>query len=144
MSMCVIVYPNLNVVFAQDAQSKLSTLKEESEICYLIDGFETQIRATKAHTTQGTKRNEQLASVGTDLWNLCIRLNQDSDNHEASMRKVLLWARVFAFQILVIAHGTECSQPNDFIRLNKLAIKTGKSCIGQVHVKGRLGMLLTS
>ncbi|KAK9417597.1 putative Meiosis protein SPO22/ZIP4 like-domain-containing protein [Seiridium unicorne] len=117
------------IAFAQDMHEKLPNLKDESDVRHVIDELENQIRTLKSHTLQGPRWNDQLDLVGTDLWNTCVRLTHNSNEHSASVRRALVLTRVLAFQILVLAQGTNSNEPDRLIRLAKLAIKTGRSCI---------------
>ncbi|KAK9785215.1 putative Meiosis protein SPO22/ZIP4 like-domain-containing protein [Seiridium cardinale] len=117
------------IAFAQDMQEKLPNLKDESDVRHVLDELENQIRTLKSHTLQGPRWNDQLDLVGTDLWNTCVRLTHNSIEHSASVRRALVLTRVLAFQILVLAQGINSNEPDRLIRLAKLAIKTGRSCI---------------
>lgn len=127
------------VDFALELQKTLPAPKSPSDIRYLTDELENQIRAIKSCTLRGGQRHEQLDSTGTSLWNLCTRLKREEyDDSASGIHKVLIYTRIFAFLILALAQWGDRNAPNDVIRLTKLAIKTGRSCIGKLQISHQL------
>lgn len=121
-------------MFAHELLKKLPNVKDESGSQKLIPELEHQIRGIKSYASHGAHRYEQLDALGTDLWNTCIRLNRDNEDATALVRKTLILARVFAFQILSLAQDIGDTNSGRLIRLAKLAIKSGRSCIGKLHM----------
>ncbi len=75
--------------------------------------------------------NQQLDDMGTRLWNLCNRLRRDSADESMDVKRLFVVGRAFAFHLLAVAHRSEKYQLSAAIRLIKLALKAGGSCIGE-------------
>ncbi|KAI0008433.1 meiosis protein SPO22/ZIP4 like-domain-containing protein [Xylariaceae sp. FL0662B] len=104
-----------------------------SELQNLTSELENQINAIKAYFLRSTGyyRHKQLDSTGTDLWNWCTRIKrQDDAGVSPTKRRFLTLVRVYSFLILALAQWGDHNTPGDLIRLEKLAIKAGRSCIG--------------
>ncbi|KAH8205291.1 hypothetical protein TruAng_000538 [Truncatella angustata] len=130
------------LAFAQETQKRLPNLRDKNQIQYLNDELEKQIRTAKSLLTHGFQRREQLNLTGTDLWNLCVRLNHDNEDQLLSFRRTITLCRVLAFELLMLATDiNNNAPPNDLIRLAKLAIKSGKSCINAGEIEFALLVL---
>ncbi|KAI0020392.1 meiosis protein SPO22/ZIP4 like-domain-containing protein [Xylariomycetidae sp. FL0641] len=90
-------------------------------------------------------RPELLASIHTNqvlhssapLWNWCTQLKRQGDGTASPARaKFLTLVRVFSFFILALAQWGDSNTHGDLARLEKLAIKAGRSCIanGQLEL----------
>lgn len=85
----------------------------------------------KLHPSNNLQRNDQLNSLGIDVWNTCVSLSYDEDLSTGSLARALVYTRIFAFQLLVLGQCTGSNEPGDLSRLAKIALKTGKACIGK-------------
>jgi len=77
--------------------------------------------------------------LGTNLWNQATRLRREikDDAGPSKRRKLLLCTRVFAFQLLDLAHWSETdTTASQAARLLKVSLKASRSCIGK-PVPGR-------
>ncbi|KAI1084000.1 meiosis protein SPO22/ZIP4 like-domain-containing protein [Whalleya microplaca] len=100
------------------------------ELQNLTDELENRIHAIKAYflKSPGSYRHKQLDAAGTDLWNWCTRIKrQDDIGVSPTKPKFLTFVRVYAFLILALAQWGDHNTPGDLIRLEKLAIKAGRS-----------------
>ncbi|KAI2473487.1 meiosis protein SPO22/ZIP4 like-domain-containing protein [Annulohypoxylon bovei var. microspora] len=101
----------------------------------LIDKLENQINSVKDYLLKSPSphRHAQLDSPGTDLWNLCVQIKRQDDSDVSPTRsKLLVFVRVFSFLILALAQRGSHNAPGDLLRLEKLAIKTGRSWAGEL------------
>ncbi len=75
---------------------------------------------------------KELNESGTHIWNLCNRLRRETTDEAAttSLKKLYLVGRVFAFHLLAVAQRSDIYKAPDAIRLMRLALKIGSSCIG--------------
>ncbi|KAI1381649.1 SPO22-domain-containing protein [Hypoxylon crocopeplum] len=130
------------VSFCHQLHKQLPGNNGEQALENLTDELESQINATKSYSLKspGSRRHAQLDSVGTDLWNLCVQIKrQDDGGFSPARSRLLTFARVFSFLILALAQWGDHNTPGDLLRLEKLAIRTGRSCI----VDGELKFALT-
>lgn len=124
--------------FCHELEKQLSSKNGEQSLKNLTDELENQINAVKSYflKSPGSHRHAQLDNIGTDLWNRCVQIKRQDDGEAAPERKKLLTlARVFSFLILALAQWGDHNTPGDLLRLEKLAIKAGRSCIGIVHLR---------
>lgn len=75
-------------------------------------------------------RYQDIDNEGIALWNLCTRLMRTNEPQPKKPSDVLLAARVFAFQLLDAATPKAASTGANIMRLMKIALKAGKSCLG--------------
>ncbi|KAK6210675.1 sporulation-specific protein 22 [Pestalotiopsis sp. IQ-011] len=126
----VILYlPRRYHSFAHKIKKQLPGLKDKDDIRRFTDELEDQTRAMKPHPSNNLQRNNELNSLGIDVWNTCVSLSYDEDLCTGSLARALVHTRVFAFQLLVLGQGTGNNEPGDLSRLAKIALKTGKACI---------------
>ncbi|KAI1780407.1 SPO22-domain-containing protein [Hypoxylon cercidicola] len=126
------------ISFCNDLQKQLQSKHSEQTLKNLIDELENQINAVKSYSLKspGSHRHAQLDGIGTDLWNRCIQIKRQDDGEAFPERKKLLTlARVFSFLILALAQWGDHNTPGDLLRLEKLAIKAGRSCIVDGQLK---------
>ncbi|KAH9898758.1 meiosis protein SPO22/ZIP4 like-domain-containing protein [Xylariomycetidae sp. FL2044] len=100
------------------------------------DDHKIQIATVKSYSLRspGSRRHEQLDKAGTDLWNWCTQQKRQDDRRvPLGKTKVLTLARVFSFLILALAQWGDHNTRGDLIRLQKLAIKTGRSLEGNLE-----------
>lgn len=117
--------------FAHKIKKQLPDLKDKDDIRRFTDELEDQTRAMKLHPSNDLQRNNQLNSLGIDVWNTCVSLSYDEHLCTGSLARALVYTRVFAFQLLVLGQCTGNNEPGDLSRLAKIALKTGKACIGK-------------
>ncbi|KAI0900547.1 SPO22-domain-containing protein [Annulohypoxylon nitens] len=121
------------ISFCHELQKRLQENNDEHGLRELVDRVEDQINLVKDFLLKSLSphRHAQLDGPGTDLWNLCVQVKrQDDTDFSPAKSKLLVFARVFSFLILALAQRGTHNEPGDLLRLEKLAIKTGRSCIG--------------
>ncbi|KAI4860640.1 SPO22-domain-containing protein [Hypoxylon rubiginosum] len=126
------------ISFCHELEKQLSSKNGEQSLKNLTDELENQINAVKSYflKSPGSHRHAQLDNIGTDLWNRCVQIKRQDDGEAAPERKKLLTlARVFSFLILALAQWGDHNTPGDLLRLEKLAIKAGRSCIVDGELK---------
>ncbi|KAJ5063293.1 meiosis protein SPO22/ZIP4 like-domain-containing protein [Bipolaris maydis] len=112
---------------------------EGSNDTTLVDDLQTHIRTLplQASSTVFAKQ-EELDRLGTELWNLAIRLRRDetdvtiqSSDVTATQKRTLSLLRAFSFLLLDSAggHDTKRRQRKNCIRLMKVALKAARVCI---------------
>jgi type I restriction-modification system DNA methylase subunit len=80
--------------------------------------------------SDNVRRNE-FDRLGTSIWNICTRLRRQHEvDKPQDVPLVLLVARVFSFLLLDCAHQIGKSEAGNVLRLMKIGIKAGKSCLG--------------
>ncbi|KAI1165426.1 meiosis protein SPO22/ZIP4 like-domain-containing protein [Nemania serpens] len=105
----------------------------DSSLQDLNNEIENQIQILKAHSSRSltTGHHNQLNTAGLALWNWCTqekRRGVDNDVPPARNRFFSL-LRVLSFSMLTLAHRNDDSSQRAIIHLERLAIKTGRSCI---------------
>lgn len=123
------------IAFCKDLQKQLPSVTSQLDVKNLVHELENQIGALKRYSLQNpsSKRRNQLDTVATSLWNLCTELTRQKadESHPTVGSRLLVLARTFAFFVLALARGGDRNTPGDLTRLAKLAIKSGKYCIGK-------------
>lgn len=123
------------IAFCKELQKQLPSVTSQLDVKNLIHELDNQIRAVKPYSLQKptSKRRNQLDTIATSLWNLCTELTrQRTDESTPTVdSRLLVLARTFAFFVLALARGSDRNTPGDLTRLAKLAIKSGKYCIGK-------------
>ncbi|RYP22519.1 hypothetical protein DL765_001577 [Monosporascus sp. GIB2] len=116
-----------------ELQKKLSSISSQLDVRNLTHELENQICAIKAYSLRNpdSHRHQKLATVGTNLWNLCTQLMRQGQGESPTTAKfkLLTFARTFAFFVLALAQGSGANTLGDLVRLAKLAVKSSKSCI---------------
>ncbi|KAI1807755.1 SPO22-domain-containing protein [Daldinia bambusicola] len=126
------------IIFSRDLQKQLPSKNDGQVPCNQVDKLREQINAIKSYSLKspGSHRHAQLDSAGTDLWNWCVKVKrEDGEETSPARRAFLTFARVFSFLILALAQWGDHNAPGDLLRLEKLAIKTGRSCIADGELK---------
>lgn len=69
---------------------------------------------------------------GTNLWNLCTRLNREAEvkSSKSSASKLILASRVLAYQILHLCQWSTKASANIACHLMRIALKAAKVCTG--------------
>lgn len=110
---------------------------DAAETSEFIDGLRGQIRSLHSHpqrTKPGSTGDSELNQLGTSLWNLCTRLRRtDAPPNSVNNRSLVLFGRVHAFHLLDAAQCTENAVAAEVVRLLRLALKAGRSCIGMTQ-----------
>ena len=71
----------------------------------------------------------ELDTTGTGLWNTCTRLRRREESNK-QISVIIMMARVYAFLILDCAQSSGNGTLNNILRVEKVALKTAKSCLG--------------
>lgn len=85
-------------------------------------------------TNHGMVGNEDMDTAGTNLWNLCTRLNRETGD-KASKKpasSLILLCRVLAYQILHLCQWSSKASANIACHLMRIALKAAKVCTGMV------------
>ncbi|KAK7920786.1 hypothetical protein PG985_008808 [Apiospora marii] len=112
--------------------AELTDMSEQSEHRNLVEKLEGKVFAIKTYTprTLDMHTRSQLEETGTNLWNLCTRKRRNEGERASSgYCRVLLLARIYAFLLLALPDTKAEKQSNAIVRIFRLAIKTGRSCI---------------
>ncbi|KAI0381571.1 SPO22-domain-containing protein [Hypomontagnella monticulosa] len=120
------------ISFSCEIQKNFPSKDDKKAQKNLIDELENRIQAIKSYSLRspGSQRHTQLDSAGTDLWNWCVQAKrQDGCDVLTERSKLFTSVRVYAFLILALAQWGDRNTPGDLLRLEKLAIKAGRSCI---------------
>ncbi|KUI61426.1 Testis-expressed sequence 11 protein [Cytospora mali] len=122
--------------FTSDLQRRLPVDKDDptaaSALLSLVQKQAQTIEryAEKAH--HDFLEDVDLEREGTNLWNLCTRLNREDLDRpgKPSITKVVLWSRVLAFQMLHLCQWSASKSTSPVAcHLLKLAMKVAKFCI---------------
>lgn len=75
---------------------------------------------------------EDMDREGTNLWNLCTRLNREAgaDSSDSVASKLILASRVLAYQILHLCQWSSKASANIACHLMRIALKAAKVCTG--------------
>ncbi|KAI0142464.1 SPO22-domain-containing protein [Hypoxylon sp. NC0597] len=117
--------------FCHELPKRLPRKYEQQALEKLIDELENKINTVKGCHLKSTdpRRHTELDSAATDLWNWCVQIKRQDESDGSSARsRVLTFVRVFSFLILTMAQWGDHNKPGHILRLEKLAIKTGRSC----------------
>ena len=120
--------------FVREMQATLPNLNDPSRLQALVDGLEKQIRTIQRYNLKntGSEIGEQLGAAGVTLWNLCTHVKRDQDGQPSPVqRKALVYSRVFAFLVVTLPGLGSPSELRTLVRYSRLAIRTGRSCIGK-------------
>ncbi|RYP76845.1 hypothetical protein DL771_001581 [Monosporascus sp. 5C6A] len=121
------------ISFCQELQKQLPSISNQLDIRNLTNELENQICAIKTYSLRNpdSHRHHKLDTVGTNLWNLCTQLMRQGQGEfpPKAKSKLLVLARTFAFFVLALAQRSDANTLGDLVRLAKLAVKSGKSCI---------------
>ncbi|TRX97357.1 hypothetical protein FHL15_001635 [Xylaria flabelliformis] len=104
----------------------------DSRFQELNSEVEGQVQTLKTHSSRSlsAEHHDQLSAAGLALWNWCTRekRRQDGDVPPAKNRFFCL-VRLLSFSMLVLARRSDDNSQRIIIHLERLAIKTGRSCI---------------
>ncbi|TGJ79300.1 hypothetical protein E0Z10_g9466 [Xylaria hypoxylon] len=98
----------------------------------LNNEIENQIQSLKTYSPRSlkTEHHNQLNTAGLGLWNWCTQEKRREDNNAPSTRdRFFCLVRVLSFSMLALAQRRDVNSPRAIIHLERLAIKTGRSCI---------------
>ncbi|KAI2642014.1 meiosis protein SPO22/ZIP4 like-domain-containing protein [Xylaria nigripes] len=99
----------------------------------LNDEIENQIHALRAHSSRSlsTEQLGLLNSAGLGLWNWCTQgMRREDDKPLPALDRFFCLVRVLSFSMLILAQRVDESPSRPIIiHLERLAIKTGRSCI---------------
>ncbi|KAI0601756.1 meiosis protein SPO22/ZIP4 like-domain-containing protein [Biscogniauxia sp. FL1348] len=120
------------ISFCRDVRKRFQTEEGDASLRDLTNEVENQINAIKTYTLRspGSIRHEQLDNAGLELWNWCTQLMRQDDGQAPPLRsRFFVLVRVFSFLVLSLAQCGHNDTLGDLVRLRKLAIKAGRSCI---------------
>ncbi|OIW27318.1 SPO22-domain-containing protein [Coniochaeta ligniaria NRRL 30616] len=121
--------------FATSLEKRLTTISPASPVDdQLLAALQTHVRTLHGYCqkpSHPSSSNEELEKLGTSIWNLSTRLMRDTDGGPAwpDRRRLVVYARVFAFHILDAAQHSGKVDLGNKVRLMRLALKAGKSSI---------------
>ncbi|KAH8883678.1 SPO22-domain-containing protein [Thozetella sp. PMI_491] len=119
--------------FARDLGSRLSSAPDSTETTdCLAQEIEKHISVLHGyHQKPGSLSSwaQELEQQGVPLWNLCNRLSRECPADSGRSKRLFLASRVFAFHLLAFSWQIECTETRNAIRLMKVALKAGRSCI---------------
>ncbi|RYC63614.1 hypothetical protein CHU98_g2598 [Xylaria longipes] len=104
----------------------------DSRFQELSGEIEGQIRTLKTHSSRSlsTEHHNQLSAAGLALWNWCTREKRREDGNAPPARnRFFCMVRLLSFSMLVLARRNDDNSQRIIVHLERLAIKTGRSCI---------------
>ncbi|KAI8625467.1 SPO22-domain-containing protein [Xylariaceae sp. FL1651] len=120
------------IQFSNDFRVQFVNKADESSLRDLNHEVENQIHTLRNHScrTTDSQHRGQLGTAGLSLWNWCTRMKRDGCNQLLPTRdNLFVLVRVLSFLMLALAQSNDESSPKSIIHLERLAIKTGRTCI---------------
>lgn len=126
------------LAFASDLQKRLPTEKADPKAAAaLLAEVNNQARTLERYAERacyGMLGNEDMEREGTNLWNLCTRLNRkpatEMSSRNPEISRLVLASRVTAYQILHLCQWSSKSSVRIACHLMRIALKTAKVCTG--------------
>ncbi|KAI1112741.1 meiosis protein SPO22/ZIP4 like-domain-containing protein [Nemania sp. NC0429] len=119
--------------FASHLRAQSLDKASDSSLRDLNNEIENHIQALKVHSSPSlaTSRHSQLNTAGLALWNWCTQEKRRVVGNDAppARNRFFSLTRVLSFSMLTLAHRNDDSSQRSIIYLERLAIKTGRSCI---------------
>lgn len=124
--------------FASHIRAQSLDKVTDSSLQDLNNGVENQIQILKAHSSRSLTpgHHNQLNTAGLALWNWCTHEKRRGAGNDAppARNRFFSLIRVLSFLMLTLAHRTDDSSQRAIVHLERLAIKTSRSCIGMCHM----------
>ncbi|GAP85521.1 putative SPO22-domain-containing protein [Rosellinia necatrix] len=120
------------IQLSSNIRTQSSDKATNSSLEDLKNEIESQIQILKACNPRSlsTEHHGQLHTAGLGLWNWCTQEKRSERNNSSPERtKFLSVVRVLAFSMLILAQYTDDNSRKTLIHLERLALKTGRSCI---------------
>ncbi|KAI3327671.1 SPO22-domain-containing protein [Xylariaceae sp. AK1471] len=118
--------------FASDLRAQALDEATDSSLQDLNHEIEDRIHALKPHSSRSlsAQHHDQLNTAGLALWNWCTQGKRREGDQSSPVRdKFFTLARVLSFLMLTLALQSDDNSPKAIIHLERLATKTGRSCI---------------
>ncbi|KAI0539329.1 meiosis protein SPO22/ZIP4 like-domain-containing protein [Xylaria digitata] len=118
--------------FSSDLCARSFEKATESDLLDLSSEIENRIQSLKTYSPRSlnSEHHNRLNATGLSLWNWCTREKRREDNNLPSTRdRFFTLVRVLSFSMLVLAQRNDANSPRSIAHLERLAIKTGRSCI---------------
>ncbi|KAI8955904.1 meiosis protein SPO22/ZIP4 like-domain-containing protein [Xylaria longipes] len=132
----IIPYSARLALISQELSSNLRTQSfdeaTDSRFQELSGEIEGQIRTLKTHSSRSlsTEHHNQLSAAGLALWNWCTREKRREDGNAPPARnRFFCMVRLLSFSMLALARRNDDNSQRIIVHLERLAIKTGRSCI---------------
>lgn len=123
--------------FASDLQKRLRTEEDEPEsAAALLAEVRKQVSVLERYADKanhGMHGDDDMEREGTNLWNLCTRLNRELADKTAKgsvSSKLVLASRVLSYQILHLCQWSTKSQARIACHLMRIALKAARVCTG--------------
>ncbi|KAI0454480.1 meiosis protein SPO22/ZIP4 like-domain-containing protein [Xylaria acuta] len=123
-------------LISQDLSSSLRTQSfdeaTDSRFQELNSEVEGHIRTLKTHGSRSlsAEHHNQLSAAGLALWNWCTReKRREDDNAPPARNRFFCLVRLLSFLMLALARRSDDNSQRIIVHLERLAIKTGRSCI---------------
>ncbi|KAI0549533.1 meiosis protein SPO22/ZIP4 like-domain-containing protein [Xylaria curta] len=116
----------------------------DSRFQELNSEVEGQVRTLKSHSSRslGAEHHGQLSAAGLALWNWCTREKRREDGNVSPARnRFFCLVRLLSFSMLVLARRSDDNSQRILVHLERLAIKTGRSCIANDELEFGLWVL---
>ncbi|KAJ2995371.1 hypothetical protein NUW58_g1292 [Xylaria curta] len=120
------------VQLSSNLRTKSSDETADSSLQDLNNEIENQIQTLKAYNPRllSPGHRAELNTAGLALWNWCTQANRrQGDNAPCMRNKFFCLVRVLSFSMIILAHQSNDNSSRIIIYLERLAIKTGRSCI---------------
>ncbi|KAF3765502.1 hypothetical protein M406DRAFT_67943 [Cryphonectria parasitica EP155] len=125
------------LAFASDLSKRLPKDKDDTEVAAsLLSEVQTQMQSIGRYADKmnhGMTGDEDLEREGTNLWNLCTRLNRaftDKGQKTSPAFRLVLAGRVLAYQILHLCQWSSKNTAHITTHLMRIALKAAKCCTG--------------
>lgn len=116
-----------------ELEPRLETAISSTSHTILFDHLQKHVLEFPSNLgTTAASKCEEIDGIGTSLWNLCTRLRRkyETDNPN-DVPRILLFARIFAFQLLDGALEVSKSTTAHTLRLMKIGNKAAKNSLGE-------------
>ncbi|KAI0972929.1 meiosis protein SPO22/ZIP4 like-domain-containing protein [Xylaria arbuscula] len=119
------------IQFSDHLRALLLDKATESRLRDLSDEIENQIQSLKAYSPRSlhAEHHGRLKTAGLALWNWCTQEKRREDDENSQRDKFLSLVRVLSFSMLALAKRSDDVSLKTITHLERLAIKTGRSCI---------------
>ncbi|KAI0799498.1 meiosis protein SPO22/ZIP4 like-domain-containing protein [Xylaria sp. FL0064] len=98
----------------------------------LNNKIENQIQSLKTYNPRSlsAEHHAQLQRAGLSLWNWCTQeMRRENTNERSQKDRFLTLVRVLSFSMVALAKRSDDTSPKTIVHLERLAMKTGRSCI---------------
>ncbi|KAI1745554.1 meiosis protein SPO22/ZIP4 like-domain-containing protein [Xylaria scruposa] len=132
------------VQLSSDLRTQSFDEATDSRFQELNSEVEGQVRTLKSHSSRSlsAEHHDQLSAAGLALWNWCTREKRREDgNVPPAKNRFFCLVRLLSFSMLVLARRSDDNSQRILVHLERLAIKTSRSCIANDELEFGLWVL---